>query len=137
MTIQNELWTILIVKVIYLISLWADAKSDAVIDNKEGRNHGLEVLQHIHLGAAILLWFVDFNMMLWTVASYLIMRAGLFNPVYNHYRNGIGFNHLGDNLFDNLLRPILKFEKKNRFPALFIAYMIVAFFGLIMGFIKI
>ena len=30
MTIQNELWTILIVKVIYLISLWADAKSDAV-----------------------------------------------------------------------------------------------------------
>jgi hypothetical protein len=113
-------------------SIWADAKADAVIDKTGKRNHTLEVIQHLGLAAIFLLWYVDYGMMIWTVIGYPFLRAGLFNPLYNHYRDN-KFNHLGNNFFDNCLKWALKFEENHRFPMLFMIYFVLAFTGFLMG----
>ena len=125
---------ILITKIIYLVSIICDARSDGYKIKHNKINHTLETLQHIHLFAPLLLWQVESWQMVWiTVLSYPIMRVGMFNPLINNYRGSTPW-HLGDNLIDNALRPLARIEQTTRFPALSLSYFVMSGFGLFLGF---
>ena len=123
---------ILLTKIIYLLSIEADARSDKYTIDTGRIHHEWQVVVLSVLAAPILLWHVSFEQAALTVLSYVFLRAGLFNLRLNRLR-GIKPYHLGDSWFDRLHRPLANIEQKGKFPALFFVYCIYIFIGLVLG----
>ena len=128
--------TILITKIIYLLSIEADARSDKYTIDTGRIHHGWQVVVLSVLAAPILLWHVSFEQALLTAISYVFLRAGLFNLRLNRLR-GLKPYHLGDGWFDRLHKALAKIEQNTRFPALTFAYWAYFAIGLLLGFFKI
>ena len=123
---------ILITKIIYLLSIEADARSDKYTIDTGRIHHEWQVIVLSVLLAPVLLWHVSFEQALLTVISYVFLRAGLFNLRLNKLR-GIKPYHLGDGWFDRLHKPLAKIEQNGKFPALFFVYCVYIFIGLVLG----
>lgn len=123
---------ILITKLLYLLSIEADARSDRYTINTGRIHHGWQVVVLSVLAAPILLWHVSFEQAVLTVISYVFLRAGLFNLRLNKLR-GLKPYHLGDGWFDRLHKPLANIEQNGKFPALFFVYCIYVFIGLVLG----
>lgn len=124
--------TILITKIIYLLSIEADARSDRYTIDTGRIHHGWQVVVLSVLAAPILLWYVSFEQALLTMISYVFLRAGLFNLRLNYLR-GVKPYHLGNGWFDRLHKPLANIEQNGKFPALFFVYCIYVFIGLVLG----
>src|SRR5690606_15206653 len=127
---------IIITKILYLLSIEADARSDKYTIDTGRIHHGWQVVVLSVLLDAVLLWYVNFEQVVLTVLSYVFLRAGLFNLRLNKLR-GIKPYHLGDGWFDRLHKPLAKIEQNGKFPVLFFVYCIYIFIGLVLGFFKI
>lgn len=123
---------ILLTKILYLLSIESDARSDKYTIDTGRIHHGWQVVVLSVLAAPLLLWYVSFEQAALTVLSYVFLRAGLFNLRLNKLR-GIKPYHLGDGWFDRLHKPLAKIEQKGKFPALFFVYCIYIFIGLVLG----
>lgn len=123
---------ILITKIIYLLSIEADARSDKYTIGTGRIHHGWQVVVLSVLAAPILLWNISFEQALLTVISYVFLRAGLFNLRLNRLR-GLKPWYLGDGWFDRLHKPLAKIEQNGKFPALFFVYCIYIAIGLFLG----
>lgn len=128
--------TILITKIIYLLSIEADARSDRYTIDTGRIHHGWQMAVLVVIFTPILLWYISFEQVLLTVISYVFLRAGLFNLRLNRLRRLKPY-HLGDGWFDSLHRPLAKIEQNTRFPALTFAYWAYFAIGLLLGFFKI
>src|SRR5690554_2620357 len=122
---------ILLTKIIYLLSIEADARSDKYTIDTGRIHHGWQVVVLSVLAAPVLLWYVSFEQAALTVLSYVFLRAGLFNLRLNYLRNVKPY-HLGDGWFDRLHKPLAKTEKNGKFPVLFFVYCIYIFIGLVL-----
>ena len=123
---------ILITKIIYLLSIEADARSDKYTIDTGRIHHGWQMAILVVIFTPILLWHASFEQAALTVISYVFLRAGLFNLRLNRLR-GIKPYHLGDVWFDRLHKPLAKIEQNGKFPALFFVYCIYIFLGLVLG----
>lgn len=130
---MTEFLLIVSVKLIYLISIVCDALSDAIIDKTGRRHHRYEDYQYVPLlFAGIPMYFLD---SVWTVVflivSYVPLRAGLFNPVYNETR-GLGWYFVGTtNWYDiKVVKPVVEFEAKTDIPVLKWYYLLCLIIGL-------
>ena len=123
---------ILITKILYLISIEADARSDRYTIDTGRIHHGWQMLVLVVIFTPILLWHTSFEQAVLTVISYVFLRAGLFNLRLNYLR-GVKPYHLGDGWFDRLHTPLAKIEQNGKFPALFFVYCIYIFIGLFLG----
>ena len=123
---------IILTKIIYLLSIEADVRSDKYTIDTGRIHHGWQVVVLSVLAAPVLLWNVSFEQALLTVISYVFLRAGLFNLRLNKLR-GIKPYHLGDGWFDRLHKQLAKIEQNGKFPALFFVYCIYIFIGLVLG----
>ena len=123
---------IILTKIIYLLSIEADARSDKYTIDTGRIHHGWQVVVLSVLAAPILLWHVSFEQAVLTVLSYVFLRAGLFNLRLNKLR-GLKPYHLGYGWYDRLHKPLAKIEQKGKFPALFFVYCIYIFIGLVLG----
>ena len=126
------LLVILITKIIYLLSIEADTRSDRYTIDTGRIHHGWQVVVLSVLSAPVLLWHVSFEQAVLTVLSYVFLRAGLFNLRLNKLR-GLKPYHLGDGWFDRLHKPLAKIEQNGKFPALFFVYCVYIFIGLFLG----
>lgn len=122
----------LLTKIIYLLSIEADTRSDRYTINTGCIHHGWQVVVLSVLSAPVLLWHVSFEQAVLTVISYVFLRAGLFNLRLNRLRRLRPY-HLGDGWFDRLHKPLAKIEQNGKFPALFFVYCIYIFIGLVLG----
>ena len=123
---------ILLTKIIYLLSIEADARSDKYTIDTGRIHHEWQVVALSVLLTPVLLWYVSFEQAVLTVLSYVFLRAGLFNLRLNKLR-GLKPYHLGDGWFDRLHKPLANIEQKGKFPALFFVYCIYIFIGLVLG----
>lgn len=123
---------IILTKIIYLLSIEADARSDKYTIDTGRIHHGWQVVVLSVLSAPILLWHVSFEQALLTVISYVFLRAGLFNLRLNRLR-GLKPWYLGDGWFDRLHKPLANIEQNGKFPALFFVYCVYIFIGLVLG----
>lgn len=123
---------IILTKIIYLLSIEADVRSDKFTIDTGRIHHGWQVVVLSVLLVPILLWHVSFEQALLTVISYVFLRAGLFNLRLNYLRDVKPY-HLGDGWFDRLHKPLAKIEQNGKFPALFFVYCVYIFIGLILG----
>lgn len=127
---------IILAKIIYLLSIEADARSDKYTIDTGRIHHGWQMTVLVVIFTPILLWHTSFEQALLTVLSYVFLRAGLFNLRLNYLR-GVKPYHLGDGWFDRLHKPLAKIEKSGKFPALFFVYCIYIVIGIVLGFFKI
>lgn len=124
-----------IIKLLYICAIYFDAKSDALIDAENKRKHGYELLTNLSfLFVICLVWYVPYNISFFTLISYVFLRMGLFNVVYNKYR-GLPYHYVGttDKWYDKWIKWMSKIESKPRkykFPILTIWYFVVFFIGL-------
>lgn len=123
---------IILAKIIYLLSIEADARSDKYTIDTGRIHHGWQVVVLFVLAAPILLWHVSFEQALLTVISYVFLRAGLFNLRLNYLR-GVKPYHLGDGWFDRLHKTLAKIEQNGKFPALFFVYCVYIVIGIVLG----
>ena|SRR5690554_5465325 len=123
---------IILTKIIYLLSIEADARSDRYTIDTGYIHHGWQVVVLSVLAAPILLWHISFEQALLTVISYVFLRAGLFNLRLNRLR-GLKPYHLGNGWFDRLHKSLAKIEQNGKFPALFLVYCVYIFIGLVLG----
>ena len=123
---------IILTKIIYLLSIEADIRSDRYTINTGRIHHGWQVVVLSVLAAPVLLWHVSFEQALLTVISYVFLRAGLFNLRLNYLR-GVKLYHLGDGWFDRLHKSLANIEQNGKFPALFFVYCVYIFIGLFLG----
>ena len=123
---------ILITKLIYLLSIEADARSDKYTIDTGRIHHGWQMLVLVVIFTPILLWHTSFEQAALTVLSYVFLRAGLFNLRLNKLR-GIKPYHLGNGWFDRLHKSFAKIEQNGKFPALFFVYCVYIFIGLVLG----
>jgi len=123
---------ILLAKIIYLLSIEADARSDKYTIDTGRIHHEWQMIVLVVIFTPILLWHTSFEQAVLTVISYVFLRAGLFNLRLNKLR-GIKPYHLGDGWFDRLHKPLAKIEQNGKFPALFFVYCIYIFIGLVLG----
>lgn len=123
---------ILLTKIIYLLSIEGDARSDKYTIDTGRIHHGWQMAVLVVIFTPILLWYTSFEQVLLTVISYVFLRAGLFNLRLNRLRRLKPY-HLGDGWFDRLHRPLAKIEQNGKFPALFFVYCIYVFIGLVLG----
>lgn len=127
---------ILLTKIIYLLSIEADARSDKYTIDTGRIHHGWQMAVLVVIFTPILLWHVSFEQALLTAISYVFLRAGLFNLRLNYLR-GVKPYHLGDGWFDRLHKPLAHLEENTRFPALTFAYWLYFATGILLGFFKI
>ena len=127
---------ILITKILYLLSIEADARSDKYTIDTGRIHHGWQVVVLSVLAAPILLWHVSFEQAFLTSISYVFLRAGLFNLRLNRLR-GLKPYHLGGGWFDRLHKPLANIEQNGKFPALFFVYCIYIVIGIVLGLFKI
>jgi len=123
---------IFITKLLYLLSIEADTRSDRYTINTGRIHHGWQMAILVVIFTPILLWHASFEQAALTVLSYAFLRAGLFNLRLNKLR-GIKPYYLGDGWFDRLHKPLAKIEQNGKFPALFFVYCIYIFIGLVLG----
>ena len=123
---------ILITKLIYLLSIEADARSDKYTIDTGRIHHGWQMAILVVIFTPILLWHTSFEQAALTVLSYVFLRAGLFNLRLNKLR-GIKPYHLGNGWFDRLHKPLAKIEQNGKFPALFFVYCVYVVIGLFLG----
>ena len=123
---------ILITKIIYLLSIEADARSDKYTIDTGRIHHEWQMIVLVVIFTPIFLWHTSFEQAALTVLSYAFLRAGLFNLRLNKLR-GIKPYHLGDGWFDRLHKPLANIEQNGKFPALFFVYCIYIFIGLVLG----
>ncbi len=123
---------IILTKIIYLLSIEADARSDKYTIDTGRIHHGWQVVVLSVLAAPILLWHTNFEQVWLTVLSYVFLRAGLFNLRLNYLRDVKPY-HLGNGWFDRLHKPLAKIEQNGKFPALFFVYCVYIFIGLVLG----
>src|SRR5690554_6333929 len=123
---------ILLTKIIYLLSIEADARSDRHTIDTGRIHHEWQMIILVVIFTPILLWHTSFEQALLTVISYVFLRAGLFNLRLNRLR-GLRPYHLGDGWFDRLHKPLAKIEQNGKFPALFFVYCVYIFIGLVLG----
>lgn len=123
---------IILTKIIYLLSIEADTRSDKYTIDTGRIHHGWQMAILVVIFTPILLWHASFEQAALTVLSYVFLRAGLFNLRLNKLR-GIKPYHLGDGWFDRLHKPLAKIEQNGKFPALFFVYCIYIFIGLVLG----
>ncbi len=124
--------TILITKIIYLLSIEADARSDRYTINTGRIHHGWQMAVLVVIFTPILLWHTSFEQAVLTVISYVFLRAGLFNLRLNRLRE-LKLYHLGDGWFDRLHKSLANIEQNGKFPALFFVYCVYIFIGLVLG----
>ena len=148
----ENIYLMLIWKMCAFASIFYDAKSDALIDKTTKREHLYEVksIAFILLGIVPLLIMVYLTnesllvMLLrkaiMVAGGYIFMRAGMFNLVYNYYRD-IDYYFVGTtNTFDTYLQLLQRIEFEGiqirrrtiPFPALRIFYFICFIVGLIL-----
>ena len=127
---------IFITKILYLISIEADARSDKYTIDTGRIHHGWQMAVLVVIFTPILLWHTSFEQASLTVISYVFLRAGLFNLRLNYLRDVKPY-HLGDGWFDRLHKTLAKIEQNGKFPALFFVYCIYIVIGLFLGFFKI
>ena len=123
---------ILITKIIYLLSIEADTRSDRYTKNTGRIHHAWQMIVLVVIFTPILLWHTSFEQATLTVLSYAFLRAGLFNLRLNRLR-GLKPWYLGDGWFDRLHKPLAKIEQNGKFPALFFVYCIYIAIGLFLG----
>ncbi len=123
---------VLITKLLYLLSIEADARSDRYTIDTGRIHHGWQMAVLVVIFTPILLWHTSFEQALLTAISYVFLRAGLFNLRLNYLRDVKPY-HLGDGWFDRLHKPLAKIEQNGKFPALFFVYCIYVFIGLVLG----
>src|SRR5690554_4245912 len=123
---------ILLTKLLYLLSVEADARSDKYTIDTGRIHHGWQMVVLSVLAAPVLLWHVSFEQALLTVISYVFLRAGLFNLRLNRSR-GLKPYHLGDGRFDRLHKSLAKIEQNGKFPALFFVYCVYVVIGIVLG----
>lgn len=123
---------IFITKILYLISIEADARSDKYTIDTGCIHHGWQMAVLVVIFTPILLWHTSFGQASLTALSYVFLRAGLFNLRLNYLR-GVKPYHLGDGWFDRLHKPLAKIEQNGKFPALFFVYCVYIFIGLVLG----
>lgn len=126
---------ILITKILYLLSIEADARSDKYTIDTGRIHHGWQMAVLVVIFTPILLWHTSFEQALLTVLSYVFLRAGLFNLRLNYLR-GVKPYHLGDGWFDRLHKPLAKIEQNGKFPSLFFVYCVYTVIGLFSGLFK-
>ncbi len=122
------------IKLFFILSIWADARSDAIIDDTHKRHHWLEFIQIGALIAAmVVVWY--FYVPLSSILAYILLRMGMFNLIYNKKRK-LPYYHLGSSKYDKLLMFFQKTELRHDLPIvkgvplLVFWYMICLFFGL-------
>jgi len=113
----------------WVASIVLDAASDALIDNDGKRRHTSEAFSigFVLLGA-LLIWYAltgGYDVSLFSILKYPALRLGLFNLVYNHYREGINWDYLGAPFIDRMLKPLRDFGVRKRIPILFFIYFLV------------
>jgi|SRR5690554_28381 len=123
---------ILITKLIYLLSIEADARSDKYTIDTGRIHHGWQMAILVVIFTPILLWHTSFEQASLTAISYVFLRAGLFNLRLNYLR-GVKPYHLGDGWFDRLHKPLAKIEQNSKFPALFFVYCVYVVIGIVLG----
>jgi len=123
---------IILTKIIYLLSIEADTRSDRYTINTGRIHHGWQMAILVVIFTPILLWHASFEQAALTVLSYVFLRAGLFNLRLNRLR-GIKPYHLGDGWFDRLHKTLAKIEQNGKFPALFFVYCVYIAIGLFLG----
>jgi hypothetical protein len=124
----------LIVKILCVLAVWADAKADAWIDVTGFRSHNFEFLEKVFLGLVILLVW-NYYIPLGAVLSYLFFRMGLFNWIYNHHTKQDPY-HLGSGeLYDKFLLKLLTVQKNIRIPLLWIWYLLMISIGIFLDYI--
>ena len=127
---------ILLTKIIYLLSIEADARSDKYTIDTGRIHHEWQMIVLVVIFTPILLWHTSFEQATLTVLSYVFLRAGLFNLRLNKLR-GIKPYHLGDDWFDRLHKPLANIEQNGKFPALFFVYCVYIVIGIVLGLFKI
>ena len=123
---------ILLTKLLYLLSIEADARSDRYTIVTGRIHHGWQMAVLVVIFTPILLWHVSFGQVSLTVLSHAFLRAGLFNLRLNRLR-GLRPYHLGDGWFDRLHKPLAKIEQNGKFPALFFVYCVYVVIGIVLG----
>lgn len=89
-----------------IASICFQAMSHGIIDRTRMRNHLLQVLMVVSfLGITTLMYYSPINIFN-VLISYLFMRIGLFNFVYNEFREIDSFYAGNTEIFDRLLRSI-------------------------------
>jgi len=114
----------------WVASIVLDAASDALIDNDGKRRHTSEAFSIVFvlLGALLILYALTggYDVSLFSILKYPALRLGLFNLVYNHYREGIKWDYLGQtDWFDRQLIKVRDFGVRKRIPILFFIYFLV------------
>lgn len=124
------------IKILYVLSIYFDAVSDAIIDDTKHRNHLYELLTIACLGCVILLtWGYSDSISVVTLLMYLPLRMGLFNVIYNKKRN-LPYHYVGksDAIYDKWIYWMHKIETrpKLKLPILTIYYFFIGAFGFFM-----
>lgn len=130
-----DLIIMIALKLCFILSILFDAWGDASIDKTRKRNHTLELLDKVVLGLVLLImWLYPYSISLIALFTYIPMRMGAFNVLYNKFR-GLEYTYIGttDKWYDFWIRWMGKVEaqpKKYYFPALTIWYFLLFFTGL-------
>lgn len=129
-----DLIIMLIIKLLFIASIYFDAKGDAIIDKTRKRDHTLEALDKaIWIVILLIVWGYFDSITLISIFTYIPLRMGLFNPLYNKFRD-LPYHYVGktDKWYDKWILWMSKIEKqpkKYKFPILTIWYFIVFFTG--------
>lgn len=98
--------TILIVLTI-IGTIVLDALSDAYIDKERRRNHFLELSTVLLFLCLIMLAQVSGLAWYVIITSYILLRIGLFNLVYNYYRKlDLFYRGTTDKFYDKFMKKI-------------------------------
>jgi len=110
---MNEYLIRLIYFVLIFITIFFDAWGDAIIDNKKGRNHFIELLVPVAFLGIVTMMYYNFLHPAIIVLDWIFLRLGIFNLTYNHFRN-LPSNYVGttDGIYDKWLGKLKKLDKK-------------------------
>lgn len=129
-----DLIIVFIIKLLFIASIFFDAKGDAVIDETKKRDHTLEVLDKATWMLILFtVWYYFNAITLISIFTYIPLRMGLFNVLYNKNRD-LPYHYVGetDKWYDKWILWMSKIEKqpkKYKFPILTIWYFVIFFIG--------
>ena len=142
-----EVLLIFAIKLLFIVSIWCDAKGDAIQDDMKKRNHWLDAVQIAALvlaffPVAVIAYNTDLTLfgVLWQITrigviSYILLRIGLFNWIYTKTRD-LPLWYLGDRespdsdkIFDRWIYKLSLMEKNSKIPVLTIIYFFSAGIG--------
>lgn len=130
---ENYIISVLILKLLFILSIVFDALGDAYLDKHKRRNHEFENISTLALISVAIYVNYFYGAYWYEFASYILLRIGIFNWIYNSFR-GLPQYYVGksDKWFDV---PIIWFSKieENHFPILTAIYFICFFIGFCFG----